>query len=447
MSAQAMEQAGQPNVTENITKQLQGVETVKIFFTDLNGRLKNLDVNPKHVTDVLNNGIGIDGSSIAGLATVDNSDRIMFPVLDSMKILEFPDRKVAFFVGKLYNQSGERSECDPRAVLEAVLEKAEKEFGVCFLVGPEHEFFLLNGDEFNDDIHTDREGYFGSSPGNKGELVRQKIVDLLSKCGINYEKTHHEVTPSQHEINLEPGRPLEVADRTLLFTHVTKEIAADFGMHATFMSKPFDRMNRNAFHIHTSMMDLDGKNLFYDASAEHHLSTQMRHFIGGILKYARESTIILASTLNSYKAYIMDREAPIIRGWGLKNRSSMVRIPHALNPGATRLELRCPDATGNVYLQLATLIGMGLKGLEEKLDCGNPDVGSTYSNSNRRRMHDKRYIPRDIFEALMEAEKSSFLKELLGESLYNNYLDLKMDDWEEHRTHVTPLEHRKYLSI
>ena len=426
---------------------LQDVSMLKIFFTDLNGRLKNLDINPKQILHVLNHGVGIDGSSIPGLASVDNSDRIMYPVLESLRILAFAKRKVAFFVGKLYNQSGERSECDPRAVLENVLERAEKEFKVRFLVGPEHEFFLLKGDEFNEDIHTDSAGYFGSSPGNDAERVRQDIVDVLGRCGINYEKTHHEVTPSQHEINLEPGSPVDVADRTLLFTHVTKEVAAEFGLHATFMSKPFDKMNRNAFHIHTSMMDLQGNNLFYDRDAEYHLSIQMRHFIAGILKYARESSIILAATLNSYKAYVMDREAPIIRGWGLKNRSSMVRIPHALTPKATRLELRCADATGNVYLQLAILIAMGLKGLEEKRDCGKPDVGSTYQTSSRKRMHDKRFIPRDIFEALMEAEKSDFLKEVLGETLFNNYLDLKIADWEEHRTHVTPREHRKYLSI
>jgi glutamine synthetase len=437
----------QPESPDQLTEKLRDISLVKIFFTDLNGRLKNLDINPDSVLDILNHGVGIDGSSIPGLATVDNSDRIMFPVLESLRILEFSNRKIAFLVGKLYNQSGERSECDPRAVLETILEKAEKEHGVRFVVGPEHEFFLLKGNEFNDDIHTDSEGYFGGSPGNQGEVVRQKIVDLLGRCGIKYEKTHHEVTPSQHEINLEPGSPLEVADRTLLFTHVTKEVAAEYGMHATFMSKPFDKMNRNAFHIHTSMTDLEGNNLFYDSNAEYHLSTRMRHFIGGILKYARESTIVLASTLNSYKAYIMDREAPIIRGWGLKNRSSMVRIPHALNPNATRLELRCADATGNVYLQLATLIAMGLKGLEQKLDCGNPDIGSTYKKANGKRMYDKRYIPRDIFEALMEAEKSQFLKNLLGDALFNNYMDLKIADWEEHRTHVTPREHRKYLSI
>ena len=430
-----------------IAEQLQDIELVKIFFTDLNGRLKNLDVNPRYITDILEHGIGIDGSSIPGLATVDNSDRIMFPVGDSLQILDFTPKRVAFFVGELYEQSGERSVCDPRAVLEKVLDRAESEFGVRFLVGPEHEFFLLTGEEVGANLHTDRVGYFGSAPGNEGELVRQRIVTLLGRCGINYEKTHHEVTPSQHEINLEAGPPLAVADRTLLFTHVTKELASAAGMHATFMSKPFDNMNRNAFHIHLSMSDLDGNNLFHDPDAEDQLSDQMRHFIGGILKYARETSIIMASTLNSYKAYVLDREAPVVRGWGLKNRSSMVRIPFAKNPAATRLELRCPDATGNVYLQLATLIAMGLKGLEDKLDCGAPDSGSTYRKTGRKRMHDRRYIPRDIFEALMEAEKSTFLKDLLGQDMFDNYLELKMADWEEHRTHVTALEHRKYLPI
>lgn len=431
----------------HIAEQLQGIELVKIFFTDLNGRLKNLDVNPRKIADIFEHGVGLDGSSIPGLATVDDSDRIMFPVADSLKILDFSPRRVAFFVGKLYKQSGERSECDPRAVLETVLERAESEFGVRFIVGPEHEFFLLTSEEVSANLHTDQVGYFGSAPGNEGELVRQRIVEMLGRCGIDYEKTHHEVTPSQHEINLEPGSPLMVADRSLLFTHVTKEIASASGMHATFMSKPFDQMNRNAFHIHASMTDLDGNNLFYDPDAEHQLSMRMRHFIGGILKYARETSIIMASTLNSYKAYVVDREAPVVRGWGVKNRSSMVRIPHAKNPAATRLELRSPDATGNVYLQMATLIGMGLKGIEEELDCGTPDSGNTYRQASRKRMHDRRYIPRDIFEALMEAEKSTFLKDLLGKPLYDNYLQLKMADWEEHRTHVTAREHHKYLPI
>jgi glutamine synthetase len=155
----------------------------------------------------------------------------------------------------------------------------------------------------------------------------------------------------------------------------------------------------------------------------------------------------MASTFNSYKAYVVEREAPVVRGWGLKNRSSMVRVPYASSPESTRIELRNPDPTGNVYLQMAALIGMGLQGIKEELDCGRPDIGSTYKVKRTYRVWDRRFLPKSMFEALVEAERSRFLKELLGERIYNNYMALKISDWEEHRTHVTPREHQKYLSI
>ena len=232
---------------------------------------------------------------------------------------------------------------------------------------------------FSGDIHTDKLDYFGSSPTDVGDVVRQEIVNVLEKCGVKYEKTHHEVTESQHEINLEPGDPLTIADRTILFEFVTKEVAAQFDLHATFMAKPFTGYNRNAFHIHISFTDMNGKNLCYDENAENHLSARLMNFIGGITKHAREASIVMASTFNSYKAYVLDKEAPVVRGWGMRNRSSMVRIPHALKPEATRMELRCPDATGNVYLQFATLIFMGLSGIANKYDDDRPDPDLIHS--------------------------------------------------------------------
>lgn len=431
-----------------IKEQLKEAYTTKIFFTDLNGRLKNLSVNPDDIEAILENGVGIDGSSIAGIATVDNSDRILKPVMESFRLVDFDDRKVGFFVGRIFNQDGSRSEADPRYPLERAVEKAAKEYHIKFLMGPEHEFFLLNGDEFNSDIHTDKLNYFGSSPNDIGDVVRQEIVNVLGKCGIKYEKTHHEVTESQHEINLEPGDPLTIADRCILFEFVTKEVAAQFDLHATFMAKPFTGYNRNAFHIHTSFSDMEGKSLCYDENGEHHLSEMLMHFIGGITEHAREASIVLASTFNSYKAYVLDKEAPIVRGWGLRNRSSMVRIPHAMNPEATRMELRCPDATGNVYLQFAILIFMGLDGIKNKTDAGQPDVGSTYKKEMEQpKILDRRLLPRDFFPALMEAENSTFMEESLGSELFGNYMKIKIGEWEDHRTTITDLEHRKYLHI
>ena len=430
-----------------IKEQLKEAYTTKLFFTDLNGRLKNLSVNPNDIESIQENGVGIDGSSIAGLATVDNSDRVLKPVMESFRLVDFGERKIGFFVGQIFNQDGSRSEVDPRYALERAVEQAAKDFQIKFMMGPEHEFFLLNGDEIDSEIHTDKLDYFGSSPTDIGDLVRQEIVNVLSKCGVKYEKTHHEVTSSQHEINLEPGDPLTIADRTILFEFVTKEVAAQFDLHATFMSKPFTGFNRNAFHIHTSFTDMAGKNLCYDENAEYHLSEMLMNFIGGITRYAREASIVLASTYNSYKAYVLDKEAPVVRGWGLRNRSSMVRIPHALKPEATRMELRCPDATGNVYLQFAILLFMGLAGITNKEDAGQPDIGSTYKKDLQPKVLDRRFLPRDFFPALMEAENSIFMAESLGPELFTNYMKIKIAEWENHRTTITDLEHRMYLHI
>jgi glutamine synthetase len=430
-----------------IKEQLQEADTTKLFFTDLNGRLKTLSINPQDIEIILKKGVGVDGSSIPGIATVDNSDRILKPVEESFRLIDFGDRKVGFFVAQLFDQDGSRTAVDPRYALERAVAKGTEEYQLQFTLGPEHEFFLLNSAEMNADIHSDRLDYFGSSPTDIGDVVRQEIVAVLARCGIKYEKTHHEVTSSQHEINLEPGDPVVIADRTVLFQFVAKEVAARYDLHLTFMSKPFTGCNRNAFHIHISFSDMEGNNLCHDEQREHGLSAMLMHFIGGLTGHARGLSIILAATVNSYKAYVLGKEAPIVRGWGLRNRSSMVRIPHALSPQATRLELRCPDAAGNVYLQFAVLIFAGLDGIKSQAEAGQPDMGSTYKQEEQIKVLDNRFLPRDFYAALMAAEQSDFLRESLGPELYRNYMKLKVVEWEEYRTTITDFEHARYLSI
>jgi len=433
--------------TADIQERLREVDCAKIFATDLNGRLVALQVNPDRVTGFFERGVGFDGSSIAGISTVDDSDRLLVPVPESFRFVECRDEKLGFFIGRINAERGTRSPSDPRAVLERVAAAAAAEFGFRFLMGPEHEFFLLKGDRFSEDMHSDQAGYLHAAPRDRGETVRKTIVEVLRRCGIRFEKTHHEVTASQHEINLEPVDPLAAADRTVLFNYVTQRVAQEHGFHASFMPKPFDGQNRNAFHIHLSMWDEADNNLFYEAGAPHDLSPLARQFVGGILKYARQTSIIMASTFNSYKAYVRDREVPVVRGWGMRNRSSMVRVPYTDSPPNTRIELRTPDPAGNVYLQMAVLIGMGLQGVREGLDCGLPDAGVSYRRNRRERVWDRRFVPKCMFEALVEAQRSAFLKTFLGEPIYEGYMALKVADWEEHRTHVTAREYRKYLSM
>ncbi len=432
---------------EEIRKKLKGMSSTKIFFTDLNGRIMNLPINPENIESIVANGIGFDGSSVAGFGTVDSSDRLLFPDPNSFRTVELADENLGFFIGHVYSDQGVRAKADPRSVLENVLIEAETEFGFRFKVGPEHEFFILAENEFGEKVHSDMAGYFQSTPHDKGEPVRNRIISILKACGIRFEKAHHEVTHSQHEINLEYTDPLTGADRTVLFNYITQKVAEEFGYHATFMPKPFDDFNRNAYHIHLSIQDLEGKNLFYDADGEYNISKTGKNFIGGILKYARETSILMASTFNSYKAYVLDKEAPVVRGWGFKNRSSMVRVPYTHNPNGTRIELRNPDPAGNPYLQIGALIAMGLQGIKEDIDCGRPDIGSTYKKKYKYRVWDRRFLPKSMYEALVEAERSKFLKEVLGERIYNNYMSLKINDWEDHRVHITPRELNKYLSI
>lgn len=431
---------------EDIKQKIKETKLTKIFFTDLNGRIMNLPINPDNIESIISNGIGFDGSSVAGYATVDSSDRLLFPDPESFRMVKFTDKKIGFFIGHVYNDREFRAPIDPRFVLEDVVKKAEAEYGFKFLVGPEHEFFILDENEFGEKVHSDDAGYFQATPHDKGEPVRNKIVAMLKSCGIQFEKVHHEVTPSQHEINLECTASLNAADRTVLFNYITQMVAEEFGYHATFMPKPFDDFNRNAFHIHISMQDLDGKNLFYDSDSEDNISNNCKKFIAGILQYARETSIIMASTFNSYKAYILDKEAPVVRGWGFRNRSSMVRVPYTPNPESTRIELRNPDPAGNPYLQIATLIAMGLNGIKKDLKCGRPDIGSTYKKKYRYRVWDRRFLPKSMYEALVEAERGKFLKEVFGEEIYNTYMSLKINDWEDHRIHITPRELNKYLT-
>lgn len=430
---------------KEIKEELKTVDSTKIFFTDFNGRVMSLPINPDNIETILEDGIGFDGSSIAGYGTVDSSDRLLFPDPETFKVLKFTDETVGFFIASIYDEKDKPSQTDPRGLLKNTLDKAEKEFGLRFLVGPEHEFFLLNKGEERTNLHTDQGLYFQSSPHDKGEAVRNRIIQILKNCGIAFEKAHHEVTPSQHEINLEPTDPLSGADRTVLFNYVTQKTAADFGLQATFMPKPFDGHNRNALHLHLSGQDLAGNNVFYDKDADQNIGHIARQFIGGILKYARETSIIMASTFNSYKAYLSEREAPIICNWGFKNRTSMIRIPYCPNPEGTRLELRSPDPAGNIYLQVAILIAMGTEGIRSNITCGERSTTNILSKDLSPKVWDERFLPKSMFEALAEAEKSTFLKETLGEETYQNFMAIKIKEWEGHRTHVTQRELSMYL--
>jgi glutamine synthetase len=390
----------------------------------------------------------VDGSSISGFASVEDSDRLILPLAGPPYRFKLEGVEAGLMIGALYLRAGLRSPSDPRALLERILEQAGAEFGAGFRLGPEHEFFLLRehgGEEIFE--ASDRAGYCSADPLDLGVEVREGVLDLLRQCGIRHLKSHHEVALSQHEIDLECTDPLAASDQTLVLRYLTKKVAHTHGLCATFMPKPFNNRNRTAYHLHLSMFDGAGNNLFHDPRDKEQLSRMARQFMGGILKYGRECSIIMASSPNSYKAYVPEREAPISVGWGRSNRSSMMRVPLTADARNTRIELRSPDPSGNAYLQAATFIGMGLQGLRERLDCGLPERRSSYLNKGPVTISDAKFLPRSMFEALVAAEKSRFLKDFLGENVHETYLQLKLSEWERYRTYVGQFDRRELLDL
>ena len=196
--------------------------------------------------------------------------------------------------------------------------------------------------------------------------VRNDTIAALESVGIEIEYHHHEVAPSQHEIDMRYDNALAMADKTMTYRIVVKEVAAWHGYYATFMPKPLFGENGSGMHTHMSLFK-GGRNQFFDAKDPNHLSPTAKAFIAGLLVHARELSAVLAQWVNSYKRLVPGYEAPVYVAWSQRNRSALIRIP-LYKPGseqATRAEIRCPDPACNPYLAFAALLHAGLEGIEK----------------------------------------------------------------------------------
>jgi glutamine synthetase len=323
-----------------------------------------------------------------------------------------------------------------------------KKMGYIYNTGPECEFFLFKKE---DDEYTlepnDAAGYFDLSHRDLAEGVRSDISLALDALGLNIYTTHHEVSDGQHEINFHYGDALTVADYVITLKYVTKVIARKHNLHASFMPKPLFGKNGSGMHTHLSLFTLKGKNAFYDSKGKNELSPLARHFIGGLLNYIKEITVILNPTVNSYKRLVPGYEAPTYISWANRNRSALIRIPTGRGSG-TRCELRSPDLSGNPYLQFAVMLAAGLKGIEDKIKPPEPVERNIYSLSEREKeKYNIHQLPESLGHALSLMEESKLLKETLGEHIYNNFLHVKLTEWAKYRTQVTPWEINKYLPV
>lgn len=426
----------------------QDVQFIRLQFTDIFGTLKNVAITAGQLEKALDNKCMFDGSSIEGFVRIEESDMYLRPDINSFVI--FPWRpqtgKVARMICDVYNPDGTPFEGDPRYVLRKTLEKAKKMGYDTFNVGPECEFFLFLTDaEGNPTTIThDNGGYFDLGPVDLGENARRDMCLALEEMGFEVEASHHEVAPGQHEIDFKYADALTSADAILTFKLVVKTIAQRHGLHATFMPKPIYGIAGSGMHVNTSLFK-QGKNVLFDEKDPLQLSQDAYWFIGGLMKNMRSISALTNPLINSYKRLVAGYEAPVYIAWSARNRSPLIRVPAARGT-ATRLELRCPDPSCNPYLALAAILAAGLDGIENKIQPPAPCNKNIFHMTQDERLADNiGELPGSLDEAIAEMKDSSFVKEVLGNHIFEKYIEAKEEECNEYRLRISKWEIDNYL--
>jgi glutamine synthetase len=425
------------------------VKFIRLWFTDVLGFLKGFAITIDELEGALEEGMGFDGSSIQGYARIDESYMIAKPDPKTFQMIPWrpKENSVGMMFADVLEPDGTPYKGDPRWALKRNLKKAA-DLGYTFYVGPELEYFYFKSSEGKPEI-LDRGGYFDLTPLDVATDLRRETILTLDAMGIKVEYSHHEVAPSQHEIDLRYADGLSMADNAMVYRLVVKEIAMKHGVYATFMPKPMFGQNGSGMHVHQSLFK-GSSNAFFDAKDEYHLSKIGKSYMAGILKYSKEITAITSQWVNSYKRLVPGYEAPVYISWARRNRSALVRVP-MYKPGkekATRMEYRSPDPSCNPYLAFAVMLAAGLKGIEKGLELPPPVEEDIFEmNDQKRKKHGIDSLPGSLEEAVHIMEKSELVKEALGDHIFEKFIENKKIEWDQYRTHISQFELDKYLPI
>jgi len=425
-----------------------GVGFIQFWFTDVLGVLKSFSITPSELEEGLYEGMGFDGSSIEGFARIEESDLVAKPDPTTFQLLPWQDAgvPVARMFCDILTPDGKPYVGDPRYVLKRVLKRAS-DMGFTWYAGPELEFFYFRSRGCAETL--DEGGYFDGLPIDIGDPLRRKTVLALQKLGIRVEYDHHEVAPSQHEIDLRYQEGLKMADTVMTYRMVVKEVARREGYYATFMPKPIVGVNGSGMHTHQSLFRGD-VNAFWDPSDEYHLSDVAKHYTAGILRHAREITLINNQWVNSYKRLVPGYEAPVYISWARRNRSAMIRVPmyKPTKEKATRIEFRAPDPACNPYLAFAVQLAAGLEGIDKKYPLPDPVEEDIFEMSPQERARRGiQELPGNLYAAILETEKSELVKNALGEHIFWKFLENKRIEWDSYRVHVSRYEIERYLPV
>jgi glutamine synthetase len=425
------------------------VKFIRLWFTDILGMLKSFAITVEELDNALTQGMGFDGSSIQGFARIDESDMIAMPDPDTFQLLPWRPKEhnaVARMFCDVLRPGGEPFEGDPMYVLKTNLKRAA-DMGYTFYVGPELEYFYFRDSKST--VVLDQGGYFDMTPLDVASDLRRETVLNLEEMGIGVEYSHHEVAPSQHEIDMRYTDALTMANNVMTYRLVVKQVALSHGVYATFMPKPVFGMNGSGMHVHQSLFK-NGHNAFFDANDPYHLSKTAKCYIAGLLKHAPELTSVTNQWVNSYKRLIPGYEAPVYLSWARRNRSDLVRVPE-YQPGkenSTRVEFRSPDPACNPYFAFSVMLAAGLEGIEKEYEIPAPIEENVYEmTEEERKRRNIGTLPGSLWEAIKLTEESELVRKALGDHAFDAFIQNKKIEWDLYRSQVTGYELDKYLPI
>lgn len=466
--------------TNNLIKLIQdsGAQYVDLRFTDPRGKLQH---TAQHISTIdeqaLQDGFMFDGSSIAGWKQINESDMVLMPDQESAYLDPFAAQPtIAVFCDVLEPSTGLAYSRDPRSIAKAA-EKYLKSTGVAdtAFVGPEAEFFVFDDVKFRVDMNhssfeidseegpynsgrsyaegnmghrpTVKGGYFPVNPIDSGSDLRAEMVSTLAEMGVEVEKHHHEVAPSQHELGLKFNTLVKTADNMQLYKYVVHNVSHIYGKTATFMPKPVFGDNGSGMHVHQSLWK-DGKPLFA-GNAYADLSEMALFYIGGIIKHARALNAFTNPTTNSYKRLVPGYEAPVLLAYSARNRSASCRIPFVANPKGKRVEIRFPDPSANPYFAFSAILMAGLDGIQNKIHPGEAMDKNLYDLPPM----ELKNIPtvagslREALDALAENNDFLLKGDVFTKQMIEGYLALKYEEVVAFETAPHPIEYSMYYSV
>lgn len=429
----------------------KGVRFVRLWFTDIVGKLKSVAIAPAELEEAFREGIGFDGSSIEGLTRVYESDMLARPDAATFQLL--PWQGMEFPVARLFcdieSRDGEPARSDPRSILKRALDKAA-DMGFTCRIHPEFEFYLFHPESDPRVLPRpiDKASFFDNVSRLTAPDFRRDAILTLEDMGIPVEFSHHENGPGQQEIDLRHADALTMADNVMTLRAVIEEVALSQGVMASFMPKPLADEPGSGMHTHISLFEGE-RNAFFEPGGQYGLSRTGRQFMAGLLLHAREITAVTNQHVNSYKRLWGGGEAPCYVCWGPNNQSALIRLPEykPSKPSSARIEYRSPDSAANPYLTFAVMLRAGLAGIENGYELPEPADSDVFLMSDMERSAaDIPSLPSTLARALDVMEHSELVADTLGEACFDYFVREKRHEWQLYDRQITDEERRRFLT-